>query len=88
MIEVTDNGPGIPPDVMARIREPLFTTKSFGTGLGVPAVEQIALQHKGKLEIASVAGHGATFSIWLPFAVEDNQRKPRDGAVNATRDAP
>ena len=75
VIEVTDNGPGIPPDVMARIREPLFTTKSFGTGLGVPAVEQIALQHKGKLEIASVAGHGATFSIWLPFAVEDNQEE-------------
>jgi signal transduction histidine kinase len=75
VIEVKDNGPGIPAEVMARIREPLFTTKSFGTGLGVPAVEQIALQHKGKLEIASVAGHGATFSIWLPFAVEDNQEE-------------
>lgn len=69
-IEVRDNGPGIAPDVLARIREPLFTTKSFGTGLGVPAIEQIALQHGGKLEIASVFGEGAVFTIWLPLVSE------------------
>ena len=39
-LEVSDNGPGITPEVLERIREPLFTTKSFGTGLGVPAIEQ------------------------------------------------
>jgi signal transduction histidine kinase len=66
-VEVRDNGPGIPPEVLARIREPLFTTKSFGTGLGVPAVEQIALQHGGRLDIESVAGSGASFKIWLPL---------------------
>lgn len=66
VIEVRDNGPGIAPEVLARIREPLFTTKSFGTGLGVPAIEQIAIQHGGRLDIVSSAGHGATFTIWLP----------------------
>ncbi len=67
VIEVVDNGPGMAPEVLARIREPLFTTKSFGTGLGVPAIEQIALQHGGRLDVASVLGEGASFSIWLPL---------------------
>jgi signal transduction histidine kinase len=64
---VADNGPGIPPEVMSRIREPLFTTKSFGTGLGVPAIEQIVLQHGGRLDITSVGGKGAAFSLYLPL---------------------
>ncbi|MFO1034613.1 MAG: ATP-binding protein [Hyphomicrobiales bacterium] len=67
VVEVKDNGPGIPPEVMARIREPLFTTKSFGTGLGVPAIEQIAIQHGGKLDAHSVLGEGACFAVWLPL---------------------
>lgn len=67
-IEVRDNGPGMTPDVISRIREPLFTTKSFGTGLGVPAVEQIINQHGGSLDIASEPGQGAVFTMWLPLA--------------------
>ena len=66
-VRVVDNGPGIPADVLARIREPLFTTKSFGTGLGVPAIEQIASQHGGRLDIESEVGVGSTFTIWLPM---------------------
>ncbi|MCA0434785.1 MAG: PAS domain-containing protein [Proteobacteria bacterium] len=66
-IVVVDNGPGIPADILARIREPLFTTKSFGTGLGIPAVEQIARQHGGDLHIESEPGAGAAFTIWLPL---------------------
>jgi PAS domain S-box-containing protein len=67
-VRVIDNGPGIPPEVLARIREPLFTTKSFGTGLGVPAVEQIAVQHGGRLDVKSDVGVGSTFTVWLPLA--------------------
>ena len=63
-IEVRDNGPGIKQDVMARIREPLFTTKSFGTGLGLPAVEQILAQHHGSLTVDSEPGKFASFSMW------------------------
>ncbi|MBK8772064.1 MAG: hypothetical protein IPM06_16765, partial [Rhizobiales bacterium] len=40
VIRVADNGPGISADNLAKIREPLYTTKSFGTGLGLPAVEK------------------------------------------------
>jgi signal transduction histidine kinase len=65
-IIVTDNGPGISAENLAKIREPLFTTKNFGTGLGIPAVEQILEQHSGGLEITSVEGQGATFTLWLP----------------------
>jgi PAS domain S-box-containing protein len=65
-VRVTDNGPGIPADVLTRIREPLFTTKSFGTGLGVPAIEQIAVQHGGRLDIRSEVGQGSVFTVWLP----------------------
>jgi signal transduction histidine kinase len=63
---VTDNGPGVSEDVMTKIRQPLFTTKTSGTGLGVPAIEQIAVQHGGRLDIHSVAGHGAAFKLVLP----------------------
>jgi signal transduction histidine kinase len=73
VISVKDNGPGISPENLNKIREPLFTTKSFGTGLGLPAVEQIASQHGGTLEITSELGKGAAFVIRLPLtaAVED-----------------
>jgi signal transduction histidine kinase len=52
---------------MIKIREPLFTTKSFGTGLGIPAIEQIAVQHGGSMEIESQPGQGATFILRLPL---------------------
>ncbi|HEY5362966.1 MAG TPA: ATP-binding protein, partial [Aestuariivirga sp.] len=64
-ITVKDNGPGIAPENMKRIFEPLFTTKGFGTGLGLPAVVQIAEQHGGKLEVSSTEGDGASFKIYL-----------------------
>ena len=64
---VTDNGPGISPENLARVREPLFTTKSFGTGLGLPAVEQIAAQHGGTMHIKSAVGQGTTATILLPL---------------------
>jgi len=65
-IVVEDNGPGIDPDVLPRIFEPLFSTKSFGTGLGLPTVKQIVDQHQGQIEIASEKGSGTTVRIDLP----------------------
>jgi signal transduction histidine kinase len=67
-IRFADNGPGIAPENIKKIREPLFTTKSFGTGLGIPAVEQIVVQHGGHLDISSEFGAGATFTINIPAA--------------------
>ncbi len=68
-LSVSDNGPGISTENLARVREPLFTTKSFGTGLGLPAVEQIAAQHGGTMQITSKLGRGTTATILLPLAI-------------------
>jgi signal transduction histidine kinase len=72
-ILITDNGPGISSEVLEKIREPLFTTKGFGTGLGIPAVEKIMELHGGGLEISSVLGEGSRFTIWFP-ATRQNQQ--------------
>jgi signal transduction histidine kinase len=66
-ITVADNGPGMTEEVMAKVLEPLFTTKNFGTGLGLPAVEKIAEQHGGGLSMASRPGAGANFTVWIPL---------------------
>jgi len=66
-IIISDNGPGMTPEVVAKVREPMFTTKNFGTGLGIPAVEQIMAQHGGHLDIASTPGEGSRFSMLLPL---------------------
>jgi len=65
-IIVQDNGPGISQENMKKILDPLFTTKSFGVGLGLPAVEKILEQHGGGLRIESNPGEGATFTAWFP----------------------
>lgn len=64
-ISVSDNGPGISLDVIERVGEALFTTKSFGAGLGVAAARKIAELHGGGLDISSALGQGACFTIWL-----------------------
>lgn len=74
-LRVADNGQGMNAEVLARVREPLYTTKSFGTGLGLPAVEQIAKLHGGRLDIESTPGEGAVFTIILSTA-----HKLRDAA--------
>ncbi len=61
-----DNGPGIPADVRPMIFEPLFSTKGFGVGLGLPTVQQIMEQHGGGVDIDSTPGQGARVSLWLP----------------------
>jgi signal transduction histidine kinase len=66
-ITVSDNGPGMSAEIQARILEPLFTTKSFGTGLGLPAVDKILQDHHGGLVINSEEGKGAAFTVWIPL---------------------
>ena len=63
---IEDTGPGIPHEYLAKIFEPLFTTKSFGTGLGLPIVKQIVERHGGAVEIASEPGRGTVVVVRLP----------------------
>jgi PAS domain S-box-containing protein len=69
VIDVTDEGPGVPPELVSRIFEPFFTTRRGrgGTGLGLPVSLGIAESHGGTLTVATLPGHGATFSVRLPF---------------------
>jgi PAS domain S-box-containing protein len=63
---VRDTGCGIPQDRLDKVFEPLFSTKSFGVGLGLPIVRQVTEQHGGRVEIESLPGQGTTVTLWLP----------------------
>jgi len=67
-VVISDNGSGMPKEVMARIFEPFFTTKEpgKGTGLGLSVSYEIIAKHQGTIEVQSEAGNGTTFIITLP----------------------
>jgi signal transduction histidine kinase len=67
-LEIADDGPGMPPAILSRIFEPLFTTKSFGAGLGLPTAKQLVEQHRGKITVNSHEGVGSSFRVTLPLA--------------------
>ena len=69
-VEVTDNGPGIAPQIQARIFEPFFTTKptGSGTGLGLAISQSIVADAGGELSVESEPGRGTTFRVALPVA--------------------
>lgn len=65
-IQVHNGGGPIPPNVLPRLTEPFYTTKSSGTGLGLAIVKRIVEAHGGKLSIRSTAEEGTTVSVQLP----------------------
>jgi signal transduction histidine kinase len=67
-LAVEDTGPGIPEEILPRVFEPLFSTKSFGTGLGLPIVKQIVHQHKSSIKISSGPLKGTRAVIRIPLA--------------------
>lgn len=67
-IDITDNGLGIAPEILARTFEPLFSTRRFGTGLGLATTRQIVEQHGGTIELTSRLGTGTRARILLPLA--------------------
>lgn len=66
IIEVTDSGPGIPENLLDKVFEPLFTTKKFGTGLGLATCKSIVEQHGGAIKVSN---NPTTFSITFPKTI-------------------
>ncbi|HIJ90189.1 MAG: HAMP domain-containing histidine kinase, partial [Desulfobulbaceae bacterium] len=69
VIRYSDNGSGMPPEVRAKIFEPFYTTKERGkeTGLGMAIINDIIVDHNGKIICESEQGKGTTFTITLPI---------------------
>ena len=66
LLSVTDSGPGFSRETAAKLFKPFFTTRSTGTGLGLPVAQHIAMKHGGVVLAENLAEGGARFSIWLP----------------------
>ena len=71
-LKITDNGPGIPSNLLEDIFIPFFTTKKNGTGIGLSLSQQIIRMHGGELSVASQPYHTTTFTISLPFNTNHN----------------
>ncbi len=65
-VSVRDTGTGMSPEVKGKVLEPFFTTKSKGTGLGLPSIAYFIYENKGRIVIESEVGHGTTVRLYLP----------------------
>jgi two-component system, sporulation sensor kinase E len=72
-IEIRDTGTGIDEEVREKIFEPYFTTKEFGSGLGLTVVYKIIKEHGGEIALASKSGVGTTFTITLPIPQQERR---------------
>jgi signal transduction histidine kinase len=66
-IEIIDTGPGIAPEHQGKVFDPYYTTRSGGTGLGLPTCRRIIEEHGGHIELHSEVGKGTSFTITLPL---------------------
>jgi len=74
-VRITDSGKGIPPGELSRIFVPFHTTKTQGTGLGLPICRQLMEQHGGSIKVDSRLGEGSTFTIELPVLTEMTRKE-------------
>ena len=72
-IAIIDTGPGISPEGLEKIFEPLYTTKMQGTGPGLAVCRQVIAKHNGSLEVHSVVREGTTFIVSLPLTSTGQQ---------------
>jgi signal transduction histidine kinase len=71
LVEVADDGPGMPPEVADKIFDPFFTTKAKGSGLGLAIVRKIVDAHDGKIDMRSAPARGTAIRVTLPVQAED-----------------
>jgi len=74
VVDVTDDGPGMPPEVAEKIFNPFFTTKAQGSGLGLAIVRKIVDAHEGRIDMTTTNGRGTRFRVTLP--VEPHKHGP------------
>ncbi len=66
VVDVADDGPGMPPDIAEKIFNPFFTTKAQGSGLGLAIVRKIVDAHEGRIDMTTADGRGTKFRVTLP----------------------
>ncbi len=79
VVTFSDTGGGIAPEDLQNIFNPFFTTKSCGTGLGLPITKSIITRHNGSIAVVNEAGVGVSFSLSLPEAMEDGPEGEAEG---------
>jgi two-component system NtrC family sensor kinase len=82
-IQVSDNGVGIAEEDMPKIRDPFFTSKEKGTGLGLAVVYGIVNSHQGSVDVTSTLGEGTTFTVNLPLEIKLEESESVDEDSNA-----
>ena len=89
MLQMRDEGVGIPKEIIDRIFDPYFSTKQTGSGLGLAMVNGIIKKHKGSISVESIVGQGTTFTMYLPAdklgVLADNGRKEALGDIAAAK---
>ena len=65
-VAISDDGPGVPQEIVGKIFDPFFTTRNRGTGLGLAVCQAVALGHRGRLSVDNAATGGACFRFTLP----------------------
>jgi signal transduction histidine kinase len=83
VVDVVDDGPGMPPDVAEKIFNPFFTTKAQGSGLGLAIVRKIIDAHDGRIDMSTADGRGTKFRLTLP--VEPHKPKQDFGRKSGVR---
>jgi signal transduction histidine kinase len=87
-LTVRDEGVGMTPEILERIRKPYFTTKEGGTGLGLAVARGLVEQHGGRLEFKSSPRHGTTATILLPMKAKPCARLPNPGRIFRSGEGP
>jgi len=78
VVEIKDNGPGIPAEEIERIFTPFYSTKAKGSGLGLAICQKIADEHGALLNVSSHCGKGTVFSFSIPFSAVNRQEKSKN----------
>jgi two-component system, NtrC family, sensor histidine kinase AtoS len=79
VVDIADDGPGMPPEVAEKIFNPFFTTKAQGSGLGLAIVRKIVDAHEGRIDMATADGRGTRFRVTLPVEPHKKDSTKKSG---------